>query len=234
MIPFKTPLLNFLISVGFLLGLSGCEPILWNDLVYGDITGEIWTSRDAHPIRMACTKDCRTIALGPARFNKNQNQSKNLSQAEQQIIHSFLRHYPRQERVYLAPCEGPYAKDPEVFEEIQKIGRAIAELGYPVAITRPVFSATKKTNNRCVNLLKGRLILIPPQCPNTKRRSSIYRMNSDFSCSSAHNLAVMMDNPWDLIRASGDVSTPATSIAHANLDYNSNVQKNMALAELKK
>lgn len=209
------------------LFLAACdEPIVYNELRYADITGEIWDGHNPNRIRIRCGKDCTTLAFAkkwipwtPA-LSPIPNDFKVFAQQQKQGIHRFLRKQSRNTTVYIAPCDTGPIQSTENKKLARWVANEVTKAGYVAWITKPVIPLAQPHPLFCVNLLRGSLATIAPSCPNMRIKDSVYRVGSDFGCSTRRNLAAMI-NPWDYLVPPGERSTaPAARMNHGNMDYN--------------
>lgn len=213
----RNVLVLFTISVSFIL--TSCnEPILWNDIIHGDIMGEVWTGHNANKIRIACTKGCLMLSKTDPTLT--------LSHHQQYQIRQFLKQQSKHKPVLIAPCDHGLTPPLTDLPLTRLVFKTIQRLGYSATVVRPVVPY-KKAPCTCVNLLRGHLKIIPPVCPNLQSADSVYHIGSDFGCSDARNFSLMIANPWDLIAQSGDTASPATRISRGNMNYNDGVHSTL-------
>lgn len=211
--------------------LTACsEPIVYNQLRYGDITGEIWDGYNANKIRIRCGEECKTLQFHQVVLPANRKSLQSKLHQQKRLIRQFLRQHDRRKLVYVAPCDTWPIQTRENRQLARWVANEVSNAGYSVWITKPVVPYPKNAQVLCVNLLRGTLGIIAPSCPNLRVKDSVYRMASDFGCSSNHNLASMINNPWDLLAPPGERGpVPSSRIVHGNMNYNKGVAAKLML-----
>ena len=212
----------------FMFFLSACnEPIVYNQLRYGDMTGEIWDGHNANKIRIRCGKDCSTLSFQQILLPVSPKATAKLKfdgQQQRKIIRHFLSRQDKRRLVYVAPCDTWPVESKENRKLARWVANEVTKAGYSVWLTQPVVPYAKNPQVLCVNLLRGQLAVIPPDCPNLRVPDSVYRVSSDFGCSSNRSLATMISNPWDLLAPPGERGpVRASRITHGNMNYNNGV-----------
>ena len=195
------------------------EPIIANQLMYGDMTGEIDIGHNANPIRLRCESGCKTISSTPTNFTLPQFA---LTSQQKASIHRFLKQQSRHETVYIASCDGIPLPCNNNRRLASLVAKEIRDQGYNTWITQPVFPiAPYHLQPQCVNLLRGKLAVILPRCPNLNVLDTVYHIDSNFGCSQARALASMIHDPWDLIVAPNEEGAkPSARIIYGNKNYN--------------
>lgn len=207
--------------------LTACdEPIIYNELRYADITGEIWEGHNPNKIHIQCGKDCTTLSfekkwLGLLPFTSAvPKEAQILIQQQKRLIQRFLRHQNKGAVIYVAPCDTGFIQNTENKKLARWVANQVSKAGYTPWISRAVIPQAQNSPLFCVNLVKGSLSIIPPNCPNLRVKDSVYHIASDFGCSTNHNFATMI-NPWDYLAPPGERSAvPDARITHGNMDYN--------------
>ena len=195
------------------------EPILYNQLMYGDITGEIDTGHRANRIRLKCEKQCQTILFSPVNLPTSRYV---LTKKQKAQIDFFLKKQRKHETVYIAACDGipiPARNDRWL---LSLVSHQVRSQGYKVWITQPVFpSLPYSPRPQCVQLLRGHLGVIVPSCPNLNVLDSVYQISSNSGCAQARALASMITDPWDLIRAGDEEgAVSAARLIKGNKNHN--------------
>jgi type IV pilus biogenesis protein CpaD/CtpE len=201
--------------------LNACtdEPIVYDQLRYGDMTGDIRTGHQSNPIRLRCGTQCRTIPWEPINFSAAKN---TLTKKQAALIRSFLKQQNHHQTVYIAPCDGIPLPAHGTKRFASLIAQNIQAQGYTVWITQPVFSAKPYyPKPLCANLVRKPITPLIPQCPNLHVLDSVYHSASDFGCTQARALASMISDPWDLIVAPDQEGPTASArVLLANQRYN--------------
>lgn len=218
--------LGLAVAAFIIFFLTACnEPIVYNQLRYGDMTGEIWDGYNPNKIRIRCGKECKTLQFQKIVLPANSKYPVAKLQLQKKLIHQFLRQHDRRKLVYVAPCATWPIQTRENRQLTRWVANEVSKAGYSVWITKPVVPYAKNTQVLCVNLLRGSLGIIAPNCPNLRVKDSVYRISSDFGCSTNRNLATMINNPWDLLAPPGERGPVlASRLARGNMDYNNGVK----------
>lgn len=201
--------------------LNACtdEPIIYDQLMFGDMSGDISRGHQSNPIRLHCGAHCSTIPWEPI----NSSASKDtLTKKQHALVRSFLKKQNHHQTVYIAPCDGAPLPAPGNKEFASLIARVIHEQGYKVWITQPLFSAHLYLPRPvCVNLVRRPIVIMVPECPNLNVLDTVYHSYSDFGCAQSRALASMITDPWDLIIAPDEEGPSASArIIRANQRYN--------------
>lgn len=196
--------------------IVGCsEPLVKNQLTYGDITGEMATGYQPNKIRIKCHSGCITLYPGS---------TGRLTSHNKKLLKRRLASLVKNNRLYVAPCDNIHTYSHSTRDFVRQVSSFIFDNGIAVRVTKPVVAAKALMQSSCVNLVSGKLSIIAPNCPNLSDTSGVYRIGSNLECANRKSLAQMISNPWDLLAPGGSFApVSAARLIHGNKDYRMNV-----------
>lgn len=171
---------------------------------------DIWKGKNSNPIYVACGESCRTIVF---------QHSPELTHHQRRVIQHFVYRIPKNHAIYISSC----ARNPARSNQIRQITQQIKKLGRTPVLLKPTLPF-QPSCAPCVNLIRGKLHIVPPYCPNLTVSPNVDRISSNFGCATNRNLALMIVNPRHLLAMSGEHSTEGTRVSLGVVNYRTGKQ----------
>lgn len=156
---------------------------------------EVWNGENDNPINVACGPSCRTLTFD--------NGATQLTRAQRKTIKRFVHQVTKKYPIYVSPCITTTVDVAQAEQQMKSVLVEVKRLGYTPIPTKMTF-AEKPQADYCINLVRGQLHIVLPKCPNLTVPPDVDHVSSNFGCATNYDLALMIDNPWDLIVTKGD------------------------------
>ena len=145
-------------------------------------------------------------------FAARQGQMTGRQRAE---LNRIVRKHDGLMTAYIASCANPNRAIAK--RRMRNVRAFVRRLGLPVK-TLPQAIHAKRRN--CVTLTFTQKVIVTPKCPDITTNKSTYKnIASNFGCSSARNLALMLADPNDLLAKSGTNPVSAKVVGDAVQRY---------------
>jgi len=180
--------MNMIMKIGLLflltLLISACNP------------PAIWNGNNPHKNKIVLQQIHSRLTFSGGEVKLNQSQ--------QHLISRLITAKQNIKTIFLANCSQPTSAADKL--RIHAIKHELDRQQYYGKIVVIGGSAITSENStfqkRCINITIHRYRVIPPTCPDTKQLHTDYdSISSNFGCSTAHNLGVIVANPKQIYEA---------------------------------